>query len=148
MANSPQIPFFAHNGTVKAWCLTGRAFSTTVTQEAFDAVNYIDGYNLRLSLTTQTYLAATNPDDYAGALYFSFITPMVDTKYKVFLQFHNVNNLLQDAHVLNSTTYPKTTAGFWVRTTCFRGSPAGTNTNTPLSIRFGVRLAPLGVVVL
>jgi hypothetical protein len=148
MPNSPQLPFFAHNSTVKAWCLTGRAFSTVLTQDAFDAVNFIDGYNLRLSLTTQTYLTATNPDDYAGALYFSFITPMKDTKYKVFLQFHNVNTLLQNAHVLNSTTYPKTTAGFWVRTTVFRGSPPGSSTNTPVGIRFGVRSAPLGVVVL
>ena len=61
MANSQQLPFFAHNGTVKAWCWTGNSTTKTLNphKNTFDAVNFIDGYNLRLEAVSQTGIAAT-----------------------------------------------------------------------------------------
>ena len=121
MANSQQLPFFAHNGTVKAWCFTGNSTTKTLNphQNTFDAVNFVDGYNLRLDTVSQTGIAATTTDVTTGALRFAFITPMSDTKYKVFVH-HSVQGGAYGAdigyaHVLNSSVYPKTTTGFWVR---------------------------------
>jgi hypothetical protein len=131
MPNSPQIPFLAHNSTVKAWCWTGTTTTgsaTSPSQATVDEVSFIDGYNLRLDSVSHTNVtAATYPtgDVYNGsasgpyaALRFSFITPMPDTKYKVFVQFSfagSTNQYIPYAHTLNSSTYPKTTTGFWVR---------------------------------
>jgi hypothetical protein len=131
MPNSPQIPFLAHNSTVKAWCWTGTTTTgsaTSPSQVTVDAVSFIDGYNLRLDSVSHTNVtAAAYPtgDVYNGsasgpyaALRFSFITPMPDTKYKVFVQFSMAgaaNQYIPYAHTLNSATYPKTTTGFWVR---------------------------------
>jgi hypothetical protein len=114
MANSPVLPFFAHNNTVKAWCVTGNHIITATTQADFDARNFVDGYNLRLDYATQTSMASGGG---AGALKFSFITPMSDTKYKVMVQAYGWTSPLypQFAHVLNSALYPKTTTSFWVR---------------------------------
>lgn len=151
-----------HNATVKAWCLTGRVYSQTVTQAAFDAVNFIDGYNLRLDLQTQTdggvgIVANSGSDSGAftvsGALKFSFLTPMVDNRYKVFLQFYrdsNENQRTTFAHVLNSNRFPKTKDSFWVRTG-WVNTAGGAEGNRIIGIRMGppVALAAnLGVVVL
>lgn len=149
MANSPQLPFFAHNSTVKAWCWTGNSTTKTLnpSQNAFDAVNFIDGYNLRLDTVSQAAIAATTTDVYTGALRFAFITPMVDTKYKIFVQYSATggSNTVPYAHCLNSSTYPKTTTGFWVR--C--GLPV-TATNTLINMTFGpnVFITNLRVIVL
>jgi hypothetical protein len=143
MPNSPQIAFLAHNSTVKAWCWTGTSTTKTLnpTQDAFDAVNFIDGYNLRLDAASQTGIAATTTDVYGGALRFAFITPMSDTKYKVFVQYTAQGSAsgpnIGYAHVLNSTTYPKTTTGFWVRCGTPTTSPAPDPTNTIATISFG-----------
>lgn len=128
---------FGHNGSVKAWCLTGRSWSATATQEAFDAVNFIDGYNIRLDIETQLTggigIAATNNALVeSGALKFSFITPMRDNKYKVFLQMYRDGTVSTSgfahtsfSHVLNSEKFPKTNQSFWVRTGVFRTGGGG-----------------------
>ena len=141
MANSPQLPFFAHNNTVKACCFTGNSTTKTLNphQNTFDAVNFIDGYNLRLDAVSQTGIAATTTDVSTGALRFSFIRPLLDTKYKVFVQ-HSVDGHAYGAnvgyaHVLNSSVYPKTTTGFWVR--CGIPIDAPTNTNQVFPYTFG-----------
>ena len=149
MPNSPQIPFLAHNSTVKAWCWTGVTITQSTsspTQATVDAVSFIDGYNLRLDAVTHTnalpsiyanengnvYNANTNASGVAvgpyGALRFSFITPMRDTKYKVFVQFCTPDPYIPYAHALNSSIYPKTTTGFWVRAGLPVTSP-GSSTN-------------------
>lgn len=154
---------FGHNASVKAWCLTGRNYSTTGTQVAFDAVNFIDGYNLRLDVDTQltggigvaqtsdALVSGTN----SGALKFTFLTPMADNKYKVFLQFYR-NNITQQtntfAHVLNSATFPKTRNSFWVRTGLIDITPNNSSVGNKInSVRLGTMSAMtfnLGVVVL
>jgi hypothetical protein len=108
--------FFGHNATVKAWCLvSSHSVSGTPTQTQFDATNFIDGYNMLLDVGTQT---AQPGNVYSGALKFSFLTPMTNTKYKVFLQSYGNSTSFCPvyAHVLNSIKYPKTTTSFWVRT--------------------------------
>lgn len=151
---------FGHNASVKAWCLTGRVHSTTVTQPAFDSVNFIDGYNLRLDLQTQTdggVGSASVGSGYteSGALKFTFLTPMADNQYKVFLQFYRDSNQSQTttfAHVLNSNLFPKTRESFWVRTGWVR---TGGGTSAEINRIIGIRMGPstglncnLGVVVL
>jgi hypothetical protein len=110
--------FFGHNATVKAWCNTGHhKTGTNPTQAQFDAANFIDGYNLYIDVQTQNQNSSA-PDIYHnGAVKFSFITPMADTNYKVFVQCYGASNPLYPrfAHVLNSVQYPKTRQSFWVR---------------------------------
>lgn len=131
MANSSfQIPLVAHNRTVKAWCLTGNFIAgTNPTQSEFDAVNFVDGFNLRLDAATQ--LENTGNLNYNSALKFSFITPMQDNKYKIFVRPYGSNPPLQIAHALNSEQYPKTTGSFWIRVGFFvvpsSGAPAQAN---------------------
>lgn len=147
---------FGHNASVKAWCLTGRNYSPTATQPAFDAVNFIDGYNLRLDVDTQLTggigSAATSVDVLSGALKFSFLNPMPDNKYKVFLQWYVDSTTSQEtpfAHVLNSSKFPKTVESFWVRTGLPSFVASGSSeANRIIGIRFGIRIANLGVVVL
>jgi hypothetical protein len=154
---------FGHNASVKAWCMTGRVFSTTPTQAAFDAVNFIDGYNLRLDLQTQTdggvgIVADSSGVTETGALKFSFLTPMTNNKYKVFLQFYRDSNDSQRttfAHVLNSSLFPKTRESFWVRTGWVRTTITGEATSAEINRILGIRMGPstgiaanLGVVVL
>jgi hypothetical protein len=154
---------FGHNASVKAWCLTGRNYAAAGTQAAFDAVNFIDGYNLYLDLETQTSggvnVPVTTTDLVeSGALKFSFITPMSNNKYKVFLQFYRDSSADQRptyAHVLNSSKFPKTTTSFWVRTGVVRtgaGGAQAAENNRILGLRMnigvGLAAANIGVVVL
>ena len=154
---------FGHNASVKAWCLTGRNYAAAGTQAAFDAVNFIDGYNLYLDLETQTtggvgIPVTTTGIVESGALKFSFITPMSDNKYKVFLQFYRDSSANQRptyAHVLNSSKFPKTTTSFWVRTGVVRtGGAQAAENNRILGLRMntnagvGLAAANIGVVVL
>lgn len=152
---------FGHNASVKAWCLTAREYSPVLTQTAFDAVNFIDGHNLRLDVLTQTdggIGVAVNSSAFVetGALKFSFLTPLSDNRYKVFLQFYrdsNANQRTTFAHVLNSPTFPKTRESFWVRTGWVRTGGGGAGEiNRILGIRMGpsspLLSANLGVVVL
>jgi len=153
MANSPQLPFFAHNNTVKAWCLTSNHTSITATQADFDAKNFVDGYNLRLDSATQT-----STTTFKGALKFSFITPMRDNKYKVLVQPYSTQNILTIAHALNSALYPKTTTSFWIRVGFLTNSTSGVASQSGSGrtldnqihniVLWGNALASLGVVVI
>lgn len=146
-----QIPFIGTGSTVKAWCLTARTVAATNTQTDFDDANFIDGYNLRLDVHSQTYLVTSGvgTNAYDGAVRFSFIEPMPDTRYKVFLQHYNWSDDPLYAHVLNSATHPKTTNSFWVRCGIIRGAGATPDQNNEvLGWRFGVRVSQLGVIVI
>lgn len=143
---SSQVPFLAHNSTVKAWCVTRLTHDGTtnpMTQAAFDTLNFLDGYNLRLDVQTRNAfsLSDTTADIYTGALYFSFINPLPNNKYKVFAHTaSSYKGLVNDtvpffAHLLNSAQYPKTTSGFWIRCAIPRGAPAGTS-NEMVGVRF------------
>jgi len=120
MANSPQLPFFAQNSTVKAWCHTG-VFNPNIvppTTNRWDNQNFVDGYNLRLDPSN---LISGGADALGKALMFSFITPMRDTKYKIFIQADYLNDSAKAntipvyTHALNSTQFPKLTTSFWIR---------------------------------
>lgn len=146
-----------HNASVKAWCLTARVRNATNTQSAFDSTNFIDGYNLRLDVESQSNQIGTTPtglvgsaDVSSGALKFSFITPMQDENYKVFLQAYVVDGStprnVTYAHVLRGPLYPKTKNSFWVRTGIPNETSPGNNVIT--GIRLGSKIMRLGVVVL
>jgi hypothetical protein len=152
MANSPQLPFFAHNNTVKAWCLTSNHNISTATQADFDAKNFIDGYNLRLDYATQS-----SSSSFRGALKFSFITPMRDNKYKVLVQPYSSSSIPTIAHALNSALYPKTTTSFWIRVGFFCNSTTGVvpqsgsgrvSNQVHNIVLWGNATASLGVVVI
>lgn len=133
--------FFAHNSRVRAWCSTSFYQSSVLTQAAFDATNFLDGFNLRMDVATQQL---SGDLQYSGALKFSFINPLPDNNYKVFVQpFFQPNSTVLGApfvaHVLNSAAYPKTRDSFWVRMG-FMVRPATTSatglvTNKPATLR-------------
>jgi hypothetical protein len=53
-----------------------------------------------------------------GAIPFKFITPMPNTQYKIFCQPRSCGSptpLHMFTHALDTTQYPKTVNGFWVR---------------------------------
>jgi hypothetical protein len=121
-------PFLSHNRSVKAWCFTTNHSEGSVAspaQTVFDTKNFIDGYNLRLDSATQIGGSSTGV---FGALRFSFITPMQDTRYKVFVSVYGSTSPLYPmmAHALNSSVYPKTRNSFWIRVGYFSstGTPA------------------------
>ena len=105
---------FGHNASVKAWCVTGNFTIPSGSQSQFDTTNFIDGFNLRLDYATQTSMTVPN---WGGALKFSFLNPLPDNRYKVFVQVYGASSPLypQLGHVLNSSQYPKTRDSFWVR---------------------------------
>jgi hypothetical protein len=159
MANSPQLPMLATNSTVKAWCHTGvsNVATTSFTTNKWDAANFVDGYNLRLDPSNWVSPGAINV--LGKALKFSFITPMRDTKYKIFIQpvfLHNGDNgsgisIPAYAHALNSTQFPKLTTSFWIRLGTPRqaGSTATVNVNQVRAIKFeSVSYIQIRVVVL
>ena len=120
MANSPQLPMLATNSTVKAWCHTGveNVSTTSFTTNKWDNANFVDGYNLRLD--PSNWISPGSSSTVLGkALKFSFITPMRDTKYKIFIQPVVLRSLFFPlpayAHALNSTQFPKLTTSFWIR---------------------------------
>jgi len=126
MANSTPLPFIAHNSTVKAWCVTRLLHNSSIlemTQSAFDTLNFLDGYNLRLDVITRNGfdVSNTSPILSDGAIRFSFINPLPDNRYKVFLSIaSNYQSVSKETtqmtvELLNSSLYPKTTTGFWVR---------------------------------
>ena len=122
MANSPQLPMLATNSTVKAWChtgvLNGPVYSPApVPTNMWDNANFVDGYNLRLD--PSNWISPGASDALGKALKFSFITPMRDTKYKIFIQpvflYRGSLPIPAYAHALNSTQFPKLTTSFWIR---------------------------------
>lgn len=126
MANSSMLGLVGKGQTVRGWCLTG--FNPNVATPAYPIApylrnNHINGYNLVLddvkfaaspaitSGTTQQGLST-------GAIPFKFITPMPNTQYKIFCQPRSCGSptpLHMFTHALDTTQYPKTVNGFWVR---------------------------------
>lgn len=141
--------FFAHNSRVRAWCSTSFYQSSVLTQAAFDATNFLDGFNLRMDVATQQL---SGDLQYSGALKFSFINPLPDNNYKVFVQpfFQSGNDTFGSpflAHVLNSAAYPKTKESFWVRMG-FMVRPnttgvTGLVTNKPATLRLRAPVDPI-----
>tara|TARA_B110000503_G_C6857887_1_gene293581 strand:+ start:86 stop:556 length:471 start_codon:yes stop_codon:yes gene_type:complete len=156
MANlSPQLPIFAVNSTVKAWCHTGLTnwTSTTaaVTPATWNAQNLIGSYNLYLDVSNSTS-SGTSPGTETlngTALKFSFVTPMLHTKYKIFIQY-SVNSGAVEypvySHALNSSLFPKLTTSFWIRVG--RPQDSTTDTNKVIATTFNTWNSNLRVVVL
>jgi len=123
MPNSSGLAWFAGGQSVKAWCLTG--FNGTLTGPTVR--NFINGYNLTFDDAAYNAQVAADGTDQqglsTGAIPFKFVTPMPDTKYKIFVQPRtvSVNTLYSEdgraffTHALNTPQYPKTVNGFWVR---------------------------------
>jgi len=105
--------------SIKAWCLTGFNSNTT------SVGNFVNGYNLTLDDTLLTAQRTANTNSQqglsTGAIPFRFVTPMENTKYKIFVQPRTNGSLYAEngralfCHALNTTQYPKTRNGFWVR---------------------------------
>jgi hypothetical protein len=117
MPNSASTIVFG-GSAIKAWCLTGFNGPTNIG-------NFVNGYNLILDetlLTTQRNTFTLSQQGLStGAIPFRFVTPMQNTKYKIFVQPRTNGSLYAEngralfCHALNTTQYPKTRNGFWVR---------------------------------
>ena len=125
MANSSMLGLVGKGQTVRGWCLTGfnPIAASGYPLAPYLRNNHINGYNLVLddvkfaaspaitSGTTQQGLST-------GAIPFKFITPMSNTQYKIFCQPRSCGSptpLHMFTHALDTTQYPKTVNGFWVR---------------------------------
>ncbi len=118
MSSSTRTILFG-GSAIKAWCLTG--FSSNLTSVG----NFVNGYNLTLDdtlLTAQRAATGTSQQGSStGAIPFKFITPMQNTNYKIFVQPRTNGPVYAEngrgffCHALNTTQYPKTRNGFWVR---------------------------------
>jgi hypothetical protein len=117
---------FKHNAYVKAWCLVTNHSSPNTEQYLYSNRNFVDGHNLYIDSATQSYLSTTGSLATAGGLKFSFVNPMQDTNYKVFVQAYFGGSLVSLSHCINSLQYPKTTTSFWIREGVFSvpGTPA------------------------
>lgn len=100
MSNTAVTPLFPVGRRVQAWCVTQLRYKqqptdpNPTTQTMFDAVNFIDGYNLRLDFQSVTTPSVFIP------FKFSFLNPLSSKNYRVF------------AHVLHKTdTYPIGSSG-------------------------------------
>jgi len=121
MPNSARLLMLG-GSSIKAWCLTGFAANVGIPRSVG---NFVNGYNLILDDTLLNAQLATNSTSQqglsTGAIPFRFITPMENTKYKIFVQPRTnvVGEVYSDVavfcHALNTTQYPKTQNGFWVR---------------------------------
>jgi len=125
MPNSSILALAQSGSTVKAWCLTGMNLLVGTTP-VLGSKNLINGYNLQIDDAVMQAAAASRSYNIStGPIRFSFITPMKDTKYKVFLSPKTVSasagvNYADGGralftHALNDTQFKKETTGFWVR---------------------------------
>jgi hypothetical protein len=122
--------------TPRAWCLvSNHLVSGTPTRAAFDERNFIDGYNLYIDKSSQDY-TATNIN-FTGAMKFSFVTPMPNNKYRIFVNSYRTgaSNLPFMCHALNSDQYPKTPDSFWIRQGYWLTGSPGTNDPPSVSPR-------------
>jgi hypothetical protein len=146
---------FKHNAYVKAWCLVSNHNSSSVTQYGFSEKNFIDGHNLYIDAVTQTQASTSGVLALAGAIKFSFVNPMPDTNYKIFVQPYFPDTLVSLAHALNSPQYPKTRDSFWIRSGYFAtdstpAAPETGRTNNQLVNRrvWGNATFSIGVLVI
>ena len=118
MGNSSVLGWVGGGQTVRAWCLTGFNPVASPTLN-----NHVNGYNLTLDDVKYTAQINTNntaqPGLCTGAIPFRFVSPMPDTRYKIFVQPRNNSSTYLDrglfTHALNTPQYPKTVNGFWIR---------------------------------
>ena len=119
MANSSMLGLVGKGQTVRGWCLTG--FNPA---SPYLINNHINGYNLVLDevkfAASPAVTSGTSQQGLStGAIPFRFITPMPNTQYKIFCQPRSCgstnNPLHMFTHALDTTQYPKTVNGFWVR---------------------------------
>jgi hypothetical protein len=99
--------------TVRGWCLTGMNPLTPYLRN-----NHINGYNLILDDGKFATNGTSQQGLSTGAIPFRFITPMPNTQYKIFCQPRSCGSpipLHMFTHALDTTQYPKTVNGFWVR---------------------------------
>lgn len=106
---------FGHAAGVRAWALVSN-HNRGANQSAWNDANFLDGYNLYLDLASRNVGTAVGDDSgkFDGALKFTFVTPMPDNKYKVFVSSGPGKDAAL-AHVLDSAAYPKTKDSFYVR---------------------------------
>ena len=113
MANSSMLGLVGKGQTVRGWCLTGINPLTPYLRN-----NHINGYNLVLDDGKFATNGTSQQGLSTGAIPFRFITPMPNTQYKIFCQPRSCGSpipLHMFTHALDTTQYPKTVNGFWVR---------------------------------
>ncbi len=113
MANSSMLGLVGKGQTVRGWCLTGINPLTPYLRN-----NHINGYNLVLDDGKFATNGTSQQGLSTGAIPFRFITPMPNTQYKIFCQPRSCGvpkPLHMFTHALDTTQYPKTVNGFWVR---------------------------------
>ena len=113
MANSSMLGLVGKGQTVRGWCLTGINPLTPYLRN-----NHINGYNLILDDGKFATNGTSQQGLSTGAIPFRFITPMPNTQYKIFCQPRSCGSpipLHMFTHALDTTQYPKTVNGFWVR---------------------------------
>lgn len=100
---------------MRAWALVSNHNKGT-DQSQWNDANFLDGYNLYLDLASRNVGTVVSVDSgkFDGALKFTFVTPMPDNKYKVFVSSGPGRDAAL-AHVLDSAVYPKTKDSFYVR---------------------------------
>lgn len=106
---------FGHAAGVRAWAIVSN-HNSGANQAEWNTANFLDGYNLYLDLASRnvgTSVSAGN-GKFDGALKFTFVTPMPDNKYKVFVSTGPGKDAAL-AHVVDSAAYPKTKDSFYLR---------------------------------
>jgi hypothetical protein len=118
---SAYISAFLGGVSIKAWCLTG--FNSDLGGPTVR--NFINGYNLTFddaAYSAQVAVTSLSQQGIStGAIPFKFVTPMANNKYKIFASAKTVGPQYAEngrgllCHALNTSQYPKTVNGFWVR---------------------------------
>jgi hypothetical protein len=126
MSSSAALPLF--QTTPRAWCVvSNHATIATPTRASFDETNFVDGYNLYISADSQTSTVGGTNTRFQGAIKFSFVTPMPNNRYKIFVNAYRQAGLPFMCHALNSAQYPKTRESFWVRVGYWLSGVPGVN---------------------
>jgi len=126
MSSSAALPLF--QTTPRAWCVvSNHATIATPTRASFDETNFVDGYNLYISADSQTSTVGGTNTTHQGAIKFSFVTPMPNNRYKIFVNAYRQAGLPFMCHALNSPQYPKTRESFWVRVGYWLSGAPGVN---------------------
>lgn len=140
MANSSVLGWVGGGQTVRAWCLTG-FYTNGLSMGQMTLNNFINGYNLLFDDAAYSVAGNTSQQQYStGAIPFRFVSPMPDTKYKIFVQSRTVgtenyyDTRQEYCHALNNKQYPKTVNGFWVRFGCQH------STNAPSALKSALDL--------
>ena len=114
MGNSSVLGWVGGGQTVRAWCLTGFNPVASVLHN-----NHVNGYNLTLDAANYSVPSGSQQGLSTRAIPFRFVSPMPDTRYKIFVQPRNNSSTYLDrglfTHALNTPQYPKTVNGFWIR---------------------------------